>query len=424
MTVFSSAQKDGLEQILRLMDAHNLSGADVKKAAAEHKKTQKSGGKEFSKGEMIMRLFAYMGGALIFAGLSVFIETIWEDIGSLSRVIITLGTGFVAYICGIVFALDKRFEKAATPAFILAFIMQPMGLFVLLDEYFPGDNPALGGMVVFAPLAIQQLLTFMRFRFSSLLLYSLLYILGFAFSFVEYFDIDRGFRLAGARHVPAADYDQYAAQGQIQRADAAVLRDRDDPVFCGRLLLCGPDDVRPAGAVAHFRAAGLRGDQGNQDPLCDVYALYVRLFHRRARRRRVQSRLASLQPVTAIFTGTSLVLAGQWLRERTNYISLFPLWMFVGTGYALAGFYGVMPAALEPVGIAVSGLAIYGALQLKSRAVLAAAVLSMISFIIKYSAEHFANTIAWPVMLIFFGILVLASGFVFARLSGRIKASA
>jgi hypothetical protein len=193
MTVLSSAQKDGLEQILRLMDAHNLSGADVKKAAAEHKKTQKSGGKEFSKGEMIMRLFAYMGGALIFAGLSVFIETIWEDIGSLSRVIITLGTGFVAYICGIVFALDKRFEKAATPAFILAFIMQPMGLFVLLDEYFPGDNPALGGMVVFAPLAIQQLLTFMRFRFSSLLLYSLLYILGFAFSFVEYFDIDRGF---------------------------------------------------------------------------------------------------------------------------------------------------------------------------------------------------------------------------------------
>ncbi len=74
--------------------------------------------------------------------------------------------------------------------------------------------------------------------------------------------------------------------------------------------------------------------------------------------------------------------------------------------------------------IGFAGIAIYAALLLKSRAVLAAAVLSMISFIVAYSAEHFANTIGWPIMLMTLGIIILGAGFMFARLSGRIKASA
>ncbi|MCE7886392.1 MAG: DUF2157 domain-containing protein [Alphaproteobacteria bacterium PRO2] len=423
MTVFSAAQKDGLEQILRLMDAHNLSGADVKKAAAEHKKAQKSEGKESSKGEMILRLFLYMGGALIFAGLSVFIETIWEDIGSLSRVIITLGTGFTAYICGVVFALDKRFEKAATPAFILAFIMQPTGLFVLLDEYFPGDNAALGGMVVFAPLALQQFLTFIKFRYSSLLLYSLLYLLGFAFSFVEYFDLNRGaaslvlgtFLLLTTINMQIKE--KFKDLTPLFFVIATVLFFSGVYYFVGRTVF---DSIALSLILSLLGFAAIKESK----TLYVLSMLYMTAYfcggpgggwggfdwH-------------FYNQVAAVFTGTSLVLAGQWLR-RSNYISLHPLWMFLGTGFALGGLYSLFPAALQPVAIAFAGVAIYGALLLKSRAVLAAAVLSMIGFIIAYSAEHFANTIAWPVLLIFFGILVLASGFAFARLAGRIKASA
>jgi hypothetical protein len=127
--------------------------------------------------------------------------------------------------------------------------------------------------------------------------------------------------------------------------------------------------------------------------------------------------------ITAMVTGVSLVLTGHWLRH-SNYISMFPLWMFAGTGFALAGFYALMPAPFEPVAIGVAALAIYGALLLQSRAVLAAAVLSVIGFIVEYSAKYFADTIGWPILLILLGIMTLSAGFMFARLSGRIKAAA
>ena len=423
MTVFSTAQKDGLEQILRLMDAHSLSGADVKKAAAERKKEQKSGDKDISKGEMIMRLFAYMGGALIFAGLSVFIETIWDDIGPLPRVIITLGTGFVAYICGLVFALDKRFEKAATPAFILAFIMQPMGLFVLLDEYFPGDNAALGGMVVFAPLAIQQFLTFIKFRFSSLLLYSLLYLLGFAFSFVEYFDLDRGasslalgtFLLLSTINMQLKE--KFRELTPLFFVIATILFFSGVYYFVGRTVF---DSIALSLILSLLGFAVLK-ESKTLYVLCMIYM--AGYFCGGPGGGWSNFDWHFYNQVTAVFTGTSLVLAGQWLR-RSNYISLHPLWMFLGTSFALGGLYSLFPVALQPVVIGFAGIAIYAALLLKSRAVLAAAVLSMISFIVAYSAEHFANTIGWPIMLMALGLIILGAGFMFARLSGRIKASA
>lgn len=423
MTGLSAAQKDGLEQILRLMDTHSLSGADVKKAAAEHKKAQKSGGKELSKGETILRVFAYMGGALIFAGLSVFIETIWDDISSLPRVILTLGTGFTAYICGVIFALDKRFEKVATPAFILAFIMQPTGLFVLLEEYFPGDNAALGGIVVFAPLALQQFLTFIKFRFSSLLLYSLLYLLGFAFSFVEYHDLDRGasslvlgtFLLFTTINMQIKE--KLKDLTPLFFVIATVLFFSGVYYYVGRTAF---DSIALSLILSLLGFAVLK-ESKTLYVLCMIYmtayfcggpgggwGAFDWHFYNQ---------------VTAIFTGASLVLAGQWLR-RSNYISLHPLWMFLGTCFALGGLYSIFPPVLEPIGIACAALAIYGSLLLKSRAVLAAAVLSMISFIVKFSADHFANTIAWPVLLIVFGLIIVASGFLFSRLSNRIKASA
>ena len=94
----------------------------------------------------MLRVFYYLGGTLVFAGLGIYIQTVWQDLTSLQRVLITLGPGFVAYLLGIVFARHPDLEKAATPAHLVAFVMQPTGLFVLLDEFFEGDDAALGAM--------------------------------------------------------------------------------------------------------------------------------------------------------------------------------------------------------------------------------------------------------------------------------------
>lgn len=426
MTAFSPAQQDGLKQIVGLMDVHNLTPADVKKAAAEDKKSRKlaeSGKEPLSKSDTILRLFVYLGGTLIFAGLGVFINVIWEDIGSLPRVIITFGTGFVAYLCGVLFAHDPKFERAATPAFILAFLLQPTGLFVLLEEYFGGDQAALGGMIVFGPLALQQGLTFLKFRRPALLLFSLLYLIGFAGSFVEYYDFDRGsaslifglflllvtmdmqmrsrFReltptffvissalfLAGVYYyVGRTSFDPIALSIVLSMLGFAVFKE-SKTLYVLSILYVGAYFCGGPGGGWYFGPDG--------------WNFYGKL--------------------AALFTGSSLLLAGHWL-SRTNYISLYPVWMFAGTSYALAGAYGlVYNTAFEPLFAGVAALAIYGALLLRSRAVLAASVLSLISFIVSYTAIHFADTVGWPLLLIFLGFVILGAGFLFARLAGRIK---
>jgi hypothetical protein len=419
------AKKPGIDQVLGLMDSYGLTPGDVKKAHAEVKKAKKradSGQRELNKSEMVLRLFLYLGGTLIFAGLGVFIHTIWDSIDSFARVTITFGSGFTAYLCGLFFAADKRFEKAATPAFILAFLLQPTGLFVLLKEYFDGNDAALGSMLVFGPLFLQQALTFLKFRRPALLLFSLLYLIGLAGAKVEYFDIDRGFASL------AFGLFLFLTTCHMQMRQAFKELTPVFFIFGSGLFL---------GGVYYYLG------RTNFDPLILSIVLSMLWFAllKESKTLYVLSLLYvggyfiggpgggwrmwdDYHELTAIVTGSSLMLTGHWLR-RSSYISLHPVWMFLGAMFALGGAYSMVHSSMiEPLYAGVSALAIYGALLLRSRAVLAAAVISLISFIVSYSAEHFANTVGWPLLLIFIGFITLGCGFLFAKLSGRIKASA
>lgn len=54
---------------------------------------------------------------------------------------------------------------------------------------------------------------------------------------------------------------------------------------------------------------------------------------------------------------------------------------------------------------------------------LASAILALIIFIIAYAQRRFADSVSWPLLVILFGFMVLAAGFVFARLSARMRLS-
>ena len=111
--------------------------------------------------------------------------------------------------------------------------------------------------------------------------------------------------------------------------------------------------------------------------------------------------------------------------RQSAYISLYPLWMFLGMAFALGGVYSVVEhTVFETAFVAASAFGIYASLELRSRAALAASVLWLIGFITAFTAEHFANTVSWPLLLMFIGFLILGAGFVFARLAGRIKNAA
>src|SRR4051812_28119487 len=113
------SKEDTLHEIVSLARHNNITLAEITKAMTD--KTGKS-----AQGPGILsRLFGYVGGIFVFAGICVFVSMYWNDFGSAARVIITLGTGYVLFLMALATLTDKRYERAATPLFLMSSIFQP-----------------------------------------------------------------------------------------------------------------------------------------------------------------------------------------------------------------------------------------------------------------------------------------------------------
>jgi len=301
--------------------------------------------------------------------------------------------------------------------------MQPTGLFVLLDEYFEGDNAALGAMAVFGSLALQQFLTFVSLRRPSLLLFTLLFTYGFAAAATAYFEFDVGVSAF------ACGWFLYVLSADLHRKE--TYRDLTPLFFAlGSGLMLAGVSYHVGGTIyepltlslsfGFLMHAVLSGSR----TLYVVSLLYVAGYFLDGFGGRWW-RWAPYQrhdyEVTAMVTGASLALAGHWL-GRAAFISASPVWLFTGTAFLLGGAYHLLyDMAAAPVFAGIATLTIYAALALRSRAMLAAAILGLLGFMVDYSQRHFARNLSWPLLLILFGFVVLLSGVAFARLAGRIK---
>jgi hypothetical protein len=278
-------------------------------------------------------------------------------------------------------------------------------------------------MFVFGPLMLQQALTFVKFRAPSQLLFALLDLIGFSGAVVEYLDIDRGFAsLAFGSFLLLITIDmqlksKFKDLTPFFFVISTLLFFSGVYYYIGRTVY---DPLALSLILSLLAFAVIRESK----TLYVLSILYMGGYYCGLPGGGWQYDFGYTNQLAAIFTGLSLVFTGHWL-SRSNYISLYPFWMFLGTCFSLGGFFALVhQTPIEPLSIALSAGAIYGALRLRSRAVLAAAVLSTISFIISYTAEHFADTVGWPILLIIIGLAVLACGFLFARLAGRIKNAA
>lgn len=145
------SKQDVLEEIAALAKHNNITVDDIVRTLANlpTQKAQQSSG-------ILSKLFGYMGGILVFAGIAVFIGMMWDDFSSPVRVIVTLGTGFVLFIMALVALGDERYERVATPLFLASSFLQPAGIFVMLDEYSSGGNPAHGVLFMAIIMMVQH----------------------------------------------------------------------------------------------------------------------------------------------------------------------------------------------------------------------------------------------------------------------------
>ena len=138
----------------------------------------------------LTRLLGYVGAVFVFGGLALYMAMIWDDLNSGARVIITFGPGIVAFMMGIITLKDERFKAASTPLFLKASILQPLGMFVFLDEYSEGDDTQLAALIVFGILAVQYSLSFLGFRRTSLLFFGYIFYNAFAGILMDRCEVD------------------------------------------------------------------------------------------------------------------------------------------------------------------------------------------------------------------------------------------
>lgn len=147
-------KEEALQDIVALARYHHISLAEIAQAFANE------GPAKVHSDSVLSKLLGYMGGIFVFAGIGVFIAMYWDDFNSAQRVITTLGTGLIAFFMGIACLTDGKYERAATPLFLMAALLQPTGILVMLQEYSSGCDVRHGLMFMAAYMLIQQGATF------------------------------------------------------------------------------------------------------------------------------------------------------------------------------------------------------------------------------------------------------------------------
>lgn len=82
------------------------------------------------------------GAAVTIIGLIIFIAQIWEDIGSIAHVLVTLGLGLIITLSGSILLKQKPEDNIGSIFHFIGGILIPGGALVTLEELNLADNPA------------------------------------------------------------------------------------------------------------------------------------------------------------------------------------------------------------------------------------------------------------------------------------------
>ncbi len=367
----------------------------------------------------IVGLLTYLGGALIVAGYSIYVSIVWDEIGSLPRVILTLGVSLVALAIAISVSRDSKYSKAATPLFIFALLSEPGGMFILLKEYSSGNDALLASVIVFGVMALQSSLFFLTLRRTSLLFFALLYGLGWYGCALEYFHINEpmlwmaagvtylylGWRIHNSGMKAVAPLTLVAGQAMLLSGLYYYLGNTDADILLVTIILSmfvwalfiGSKSLVITSLLFFVNLAGkyFFFCTSEYEPLVYTY--------------------------TAMGASISMLLMGHWVKKHFTRV-LSPVWYFFGSFLLYAsGFELVADSPYDILFPILPGIMLYTALQEKSRTLLGTAIFALLIFIGYYTTTYFSDVIGWPLVLMGMGALVIMAGIITYKTSATFK---
>lgn len=307
-----------------------------------------------SSGDIAKTLFSYLGGIFILAGISTYISMFWDRMGGVMRVGVTLGVGYILLIVLISALHEKKYPKLILPLALATVFMLTSGWFVFIHEAFPhGDNWRLAVLSVFGLMATHQGLLFRKYELTVLAFTALFFVYGFMQVGLDLLNVPMGFSaiILGAS--------LFLVATELEKTAQRVLA---EPAF-----------------------------------LISTFWLNAGIFDRMA--------TAVSANWAALLTGLCIISAAYGLQRTQHHPRLAGLGYLAGSIMAYSGLFDVVyKTSFELLYFAVTISMLYTCVVLQSRALLLTTVISMLSYIGYFTAEHFVDSLGWPITLVLMGV--------------------
>jgi hypothetical protein len=152
-----SERLEALDQVVAIARRHGISAAEIAAALSGGQPAAAPAGHR-GRG-VLVRALGYLGATFVLVGIGVFVALQWENMNSLARIVVTLGSGMAAFALAIIASREERYFEAATVLLVLAALLEPTGMLVAFSELGSGGDWRLAGLVTSGAMALQFGLT-------------------------------------------------------------------------------------------------------------------------------------------------------------------------------------------------------------------------------------------------------------------------
>lgn len=417
--IFSGSRADALTKIAELARQHSLSVEEIATAITALPEEEKR-----NVGNILTRILSYLGALFVFAGLGIYTGIEWDKLSSLSRVVITLGPGIICFIMGFICLKDKKFQRVATPMFVLGAFLQPVGLTVYLHEYFePTGNTALALSCVFALVSLQQMIAFKACNRTSLLFFTCVYGYTAAALLLIWLKLDE--RLWGTLLSASALCTTYAISKTSHRILAPWFTVGSGFAFvCSCFLtLSGSDNpfslVVLAGVLYSIIILTLTRVLKTPHPVFMFFVITPYLAFMGSALQ--EMRWASYEWI-GMSIGTAGMLAAYGL-SSTLHKKTSPILFFIFGFIASCCVHELLlNSPFEVLMIGYGAMLMYLSVVIGSRTLLFVSVVSLLGYLASFTDKYFADVVGWPIALIGLGMVLIIISSYAVKLSQKITA--
>jgi len=356
-----------LRHIAQLMNTYGITPGEVE--TAFHAPSPDAEAAKRSKGDIAKTLFAYLGAIFILSGVGTYVGMFWNTMGSVMRILVTLGVGYILLVVLVSALHEKKFPKLILPLTLACVFMMTNGWFVLIHEIFPrGHNWRLAAMFVFGVMALHQGLLFGKYQRTVLAFTGLFFVYAFLNVALDY---------AGMSNTYIA-----IVLGASVLLVGTAMEKTPHRTLCEPALLIGFIWLNSG--------------------LFDFVSRYVE------------------KNWSSLVIGISVMMAAYGMQKAGRYPRLIGLGYFIGSIMAYAGLFDlVQNTPYELAYLAVTASILYACVVLQSRALLLTTVIAMLGFIGYFSEKHFAHSLGWPLTLVLMGVAFLGIGALAMRVKRR-----